>query len=70
LLPSTSALSGLTSGASTPRNGLSSREGTRERSSETDEVEDLNALLQEMMQPMAQDDEMDTPNASRMNNNG
>ena len=67
LLPPSSGLP--SSGASTPRNGLLSREGTREHGSETDEVEDLNALLQEMMQPITQDEEMDTPNASKMNNN-
>jgi len=67
LTPSSSANSGLASGASTPRNGLNSRKSEPERSGEPDEVDDLNSLLMEMMQPVNHDSEMDTPNASVMN---
>jgi len=55
------------SGISTPRNGYLSRADLKERSNENDEVEDLNALLREMMQPVNHDADMDTPNASTIN---
>jgi len=67
LTPSSSTNSGLVSGASTPKHGTYQR--GRERTNEPDEVDDLNALLVEMMQPPSHDVEMDTPNASMMNGN-
>jgi hypothetical protein len=67
ILPLNSMNGGSPAGTSTPRNGYPSREDARERSNEADEVEDLNALLREMMQPTNRDVDMDTPNASIMN---
>jgi hypothetical protein len=67
MTPSSSLSSGLVSGTSTPRHDAFQRNASQEQMTEADEVDNLNSLLMEMMQPVNHDVEMETPNASIMN---